>query len=196
MIDALEAEGMLARLRDRDLVLLGTTVLDLAAAVRPERLLNEAARGPLEELVRQTGETATLSVRRGNLILCLQEAAGSHLIGPTAWLGRSWPLQRTASGMLAFAAMPEDELAARLAGIDDAGAIRESLPLIRSRGWALSVDQLEVGLTSIAGPVASTPLEAFVGVSGPTYRFTDGVIDAAARATVAAAAAIAAALRS
>src|SRR5262245_32929816 len=81
MGEALEAEGLLSRLRDRDAVLVGTALLDLATAVRPERLLVEAARAPLEDLVRATGESATVSVRHGDLIVCVHESAGPRLIG-------------------------------------------------------------------------------------------------------------------
>jgi DNA-binding IclR family transcriptional regulator len=153
MIDALEAEGLLTRRRDRDLVLLGTAILELAAAVRPERLLIEAARGPLEELARRTAETVTLAVRHGDEIVGIDEVPGVHLIGPTTWVGRAWPLEGTASGRLALGAVP-------------AGAVAES------------IDEIEIGLASIAAVIPrSGPTDAYVTVSGPTYRF-----DVAARA--------------
>ena len=147
MIVALESESLLTRIADGDRVLLGTGLLELAAAVRPERLLIEAAREPMQVLAAATHETITLAVRHGDEIVGLDEIPGSHLIGPTTWVGRSWPLHGTASGRIATGAVPAD-------------------------GVAESIDEIEVGLASIA---AAIPLAgsagAYVTVSGPTFRF-------------------------
>jgi DNA-binding IclR family transcriptional regulator len=154
MIDALEAEGLLTRRRDRDLVLLGTAILELAAAVRPERLLIDGARPALERLARRTAETVTLAVRHGDEIVGIDEVPGAHLIGPSTWVGRAWPLHGTATGRLALGTVAADAVAE-------------------------SVDELEVGLASIAAVIPRPgPATAYVTVSGPSYRF-----DAAARAT-------------
>jgi DNA-binding IclR family transcriptional regulator len=154
MIDALEAEGLLTRRRDRDLVLLGTAILELAAAVRPERLLIEGARPALERLARRTAETVTLAVRHGDEIVGIDEVPGAHLIGPATWVGRAWPLQGTATGRLALGTVAADAVAE-------------------------SVDEIEVGLASIAAVIPRAgPATAYVTVSGPSYRF-----DAPARAT-------------
>jgi DNA-binding IclR family transcriptional regulator len=203
MIEALEAEGLLARLRDRDVVLLGTAVLDLARAVVPERLLVEAARTPLAELAHDTGELATLSVRHGEVIVGVHEVAGPRLIAAASWLGRSWPLHGTATGLLALARMDEAELAAQLseplspfteATITDPGAIRTRLPRVRDQGWAASLDELEIGLTSVAAPVRGIGIDAYVAVSGPTFRFGAEQIELAAASVQTAAAAVVAAL--
>ena len=147
MIVALEAEGLLTRIPDADRVLLGTGLLDLAAAVRPERILIEAAREPLAALARATNETVTLAARHGDEIVGLDEVRGSHLIGPATWVGRSWPLVNTASGRIARGVVAEHAVAE-------------------------SIDELEIGLASIA---AAIPLPghpgAYVTVSGPTFRF-------------------------
>jgi DNA-binding IclR family transcriptional regulator len=153
MIVALESESLLTRIADDDRVLLGTGILELAAAVRPERILVEAAREPMHALAAVTNETITLAVRHGDEIVGVDEIPGSHMIGPATWVGRSWPLHGTASGRIATGIVPSD-------------AIGES------------IDELEVGLASIA---AAIPLQghdgAYVTVSGPSFRF-----DAAARA--------------
>lgn len=157
MIEALEAERLLSRLRDEDRVLLGPGLYELAAAGDQERPLVEAARGPMRRLADATGEAITLAVRRGDRILGIDEIPGSHVIGPSTWVGRSWGLERTSTGRLASGEVPAD-------------------------GVAESVDELEPGLASIA---ARIPLErhpgAYLTVSGPSFRF-----DARARATAAA----------
>src|SRR4029079_9932543 len=95
MIVALESESLLTRIADDDRVLLGTGILELAAAVRPERILIEAAREPRRRLADATQETVTLAVRHGDEIVGLDEIPVTHLIGPATWVGRSWPLRGT-----------------------------------------------------------------------------------------------------
>jgi len=75
MIEALEAERLLSRLRDEDRVLLGPGLYELAAAGDQERPLVEAARGPMRRLADATGEAITLAVRRGDRILGIDGAA-------------------------------------------------------------------------------------------------------------------------
>ena len=146
MIVALEAESLLTRIRD-DRVLLGAGLLELAAAVRPERLLIEAAREPLAALAAATNETITLAVRHGDGILGIDEIRGPYLIGPTTWVGRSWPLQGTASGRIALGVVPTDAVAE-------------------------SIDELEIGLASIGAAILLRGHDgAYVTVSGPTFRF-------------------------
>ena len=144
MITALEAEGFLVRLEAHDRVLLGTGLLELAAAVRPERMLIESARDHLVALARTTDETVTLAVRHGDEIVGIDEVRGNRMIAP-AWVGRSWPLHNTASGRLARGMVRPDEVAE-------------------------SVDELELGLASIAARIPET-VDAYVTVSGPTFRF-------------------------
>jgi IclR family transcriptional regulator, acetate operon repressor len=167
MIVALESESLLTRVADGDRVLLGTGLLELAAAVRPERLLVEAAREPMRVLADATHETVTLAVRHGDEIVGLDEVPGSHLIGPATWVGRSWGLEGTASGRIATGVVPVD-------------------------GIAESIDEIEVGLASIAAAIPLPGhLGAYVTVSGPTFRFGPAERTAAAAHLRAAVAAIA-----
>lgn len=153
MIEALEAERLLARVRDRDLVLLGPGLFELAALGDADRPLIEAAREPMRTLVEQTGEAVTLAVLRGDRIVGIDEIPSPYEIGPTTWIGRSWSLDRTASGRIA-------------SGEVSAG------------GVATSVDEVEEGLASIAAGIPlATHAGAYLTVSGPSFRF-----DADARA--------------
>ena len=57
----------------------------------------------------------------------------------------------------------------------DRAALRADVERTRSRGWAITVDELEVGLTGIAVPVRGPrgQVVAALGVSGPTPRLED-----------------------
>jgi DNA-binding IclR family transcriptional regulator len=99
--------------------------------------------------------------------------------------------------------MDEDELTARLsepraaftkATITEPEAIRTRLPRVREQGWAASIDELEIGLTTVPRPCLK-PAPTRTSLSGcPTFRFGAGRIELAAATVQTAAAAVAAAL--
>lgn len=151
MIEALELERLLVRRRDLDLVLLGPAIFELASAGDADRVLIEAAREPMRRLAEATGEAVSLAVRRGDMIVGIDEIPGSHVIGPTSWVGRTWGLERTSTGRLASGEVPIG-------------------------GVAESIDEVEPGLTSVAVAIGPRWPDAFLAVSGPTFR-----LDAAAR---------------
>ena len=170
MIEALEAERLLARRRDHDLVLLGPGLYELASGGDQDRSLIEAALGPMRDLADTTGEAVTLAVRRGDRIVGIDEIPGSHMIGPATWIGRSWGLDRTSTGRIARGAVPPDSVAE-------------------------SVDEIEDGLASIAAliPIDGHP-GAYMTVSGPSFRFDAEARAAAGPHLLAAAQAVVAAL--
>ena len=61
--------------------------------------------------------------------------------------------------------------------------------MVRERGFALAVDELEVGLTAAAAPIrnAHGDVVASMSVSGPTFRLTEDRVDEVVAALVAAA---------
>jgi len=61
---------------------------------------------------------------------------------------------------------------------------------VRQQGYALAIDELEVGLTAVAAPVrnAHGDVVASMSVSGPTFRLGADRLDAVTALVVAAAA--------
>jgi DNA-binding IclR family transcriptional regulator len=97
-----------------------------------------------------------------------------------------------------------------LSGLSDGEALREADPLrrltthtitspaaltaelaeVRVRGWAIAIDEMEVGLTAVASPILDAQGEVIgsISVSGPTFRLgARRVPELAAAVTVAAA---------
>ena len=52
--------------------------------------------------------------------------------------------------------------------------LREEVKLVREQGYAVAIDELEVGLTAAAAPIrnAHGDVVASMSVSGPTFRLT------------------------
>ena len=70
------------------------------------------------------------------------------------------------------------------------GQLRDELGRVRDQGYALAVDELEVGLTAVAAPVrnAHGDVVASMSVSGPTFRLGAERLDHVVALTVSAAA--------
>ena len=113
-----------------------------------------------------------------------------HLVGVPDWTGQALPLHCSANGkvLLAFgAASPPATLGRRTATtITDPAVLRAQLEVVRRRGYATAVEELELGLLAAAAPVfdASGECVAAVSVSGPAYRLGRRRLDLAGRLCV------------
>ena len=174
LLAALERRGLVRREGERfapgpELARLGTLAIrgfTLAGAARP----------PLERLAEQTGETVNLAVRDGDRALNVLQVDAAHFVGVTDWTGRAAPLHATANGkaLLAFGDGPATGRLTRLTPrtIVDRRELRAELERTRSAGFAVAVEELELGLHAVAAPVfdAGGACVAAVSVSGPAYR--------------------------
>lgn len=196
LLAALERRGLVRRQGERfapgpELARLG------ALAVRGLTLVG-AARPPLELLAERTGETVNLAVRDGERALNVLQVDAAHFVGVTDWTGRAAPLHASANGkaLLAFGDARATGRLTRLTPrtIVDRTGLRAELERTRSVGFAVAVEELELGLHAVAAPVfdATGSCVAAVSVSGPAYRLTEirlsevGALCAAAAAEVSA----------
>ena len=201
---------MLATLADAGLVdrpaggqgwVLGYEVTRLARAADPFGILVRRAQAPLEQLTARTGESSLLAVTRGALdVEIVSQIDAPNLLRPTDWVGRRFELHASVSGKLAYARLSPEVRDALLADqrferytehtIVDRDHFGAEIARVRRDGHAVSVDELELGLTMIGVDVpASTPRAAVasVGIMGPTVRLApvlDRALDAV-RATAA-----------
>jgi IclR family acetate operon transcriptional repressor len=144
------------------------------------------ARPHLEELVRITGETATLSVPGEEDAITIDFVPGRHQIQPVSRLGRPSIAHATSAGkaMLAFSGrtLPNGPLRAYTPRtITDPKELAVEIGRVRERGWAQAIEEREPGLAAIAAPIRSSrgELEAVVALQGPSSRFDEAAITAA-----------------
>ncbi|WP_432510501.1 IclR family transcriptional regulator [Kineococcus sp. SYSU DK001] len=94
--------------------------------------------------------------------------------------GTSLPAHACALGKVLLASAPvrpRGRLAAMTARtVVDAAALRRTLAAVREQGWALEVDELEVGVAGIAAPVRDLGglVVGALGIEGRTERIVDG----------------------
>jgi DNA-binding IclR family transcriptional regulator len=184
----MEQRGFVRRVGDRFAP--GFELARLARVASPDAPLVAAAEASLRRLSAVTGETATLGIREGDVARYVAQASGTHILGVGGdWRGRATPLHASATGkvLLAFGQAAYEGPLRRLTErtIVDVEALGEELELVRARGYATIVDELEDGLTAVAAPVvdAAGRCVAAVAVTGPTFRVAC-VIDGAAASCV------------
>jgi len=177
---------------------LGRRLPQLASVVTGELDLRHVARPVCEALAEQLGETVTLDVLAGDVIVPIEQATASTSMVGVNWLGRRTPVHCTASGKVILAFAPEAVRSRLLAGplerrtpqtITDLAELLSQLAAVRESGFARTFEELEVGLDAVAAPVrsASGEVVAALDVSGPTNRLGGGNRPELVRVTVQAA---------
>lgn len=150
-----EEHGFVRRTKGR--FELGFGILELAAAIEPG--LRAAARPALIGLVDEFDETAVLSIRDGEEVVAVdQVVADGRVVQVRYRRGLRRRLGEAASGACLLAFDPAEH--------------RPDLDTVRRAGYALSDDELEVGVSGLAAPVfdGAGVATAAIGVVAPTAR--------------------------
>jgi DNA-binding IclR family transcriptional regulator len=179
MLTALERAELLDRTDDGSYVAGGLFWL-YAARHDPGEDLVRLATPTLEAIGDATHETVNLSMARGERVQQVAQVDSQYLLGTRDWTQIDVPAHCSSLGKV-FLAWDVVELPAgdldmpTEASLGDRAALRADLARARTRGWAITVDELEVGLAGIAVPVRGghDQLVAALGVSGPTQRLED-----------------------
>lgn len=174
MLAALERSDMLERTDDGSYVAGGLFWL-YAARHDPGEDLVRLAQPVLEAIGEETHETVNLSMARGERVVQVAQVDSQFLLGTRDWTQVEVPPHCNSLGkvFLAWDVVPVPGALERLTDATlDATALREDLARSRKRGWAVTVDELEVGLSGVAVPVRGQhdQVVAALGVSGPTPR--------------------------
>jgi DNA-binding IclR family transcriptional regulator len=146
-----------------------------AARLLPGVRLPDLARDPLRAVAERTGETVNLAALDGSDVLYLVSETGSHLLTLRSHVGLRLPVHSTALGKCLLAQL-DDEEARRVAGSEPYATmtartltswdkLRANLDRVRRDGVAYSREEYEVGLHSIAVPLAWVDSDGPVAVN-------------------------------
>lgn len=183
LLTALESQGLIARNSANDAYRLGPEVIALGGRALRASDLRSLSRAELETLARVTSETATLEILVGAEVLVLDEVSGAHLVGATQYIGARWPAYATSTGKALLAFLSEAELQAALPSslaqvtartLTTPEFLHQELAHIREQGYAIAIEELEVGFSAIAAPVRNHDgqVVAALGINGPSARLT------------------------
>ena len=115
----------------------------------------------------------------GDTVQQIAQVDSTYFLGSRDWVGVEVPAHCSALGKVLYAARVLRVPTGALEQVTDAtistgAALNAALPGIRDLGYAITVDELELGLTGIAAPVSRDGIViAALGLSGPTSRLAD-----------------------
>jgi DNA-binding IclR family transcriptional regulator len=180
LVATLESHGMVEQNEDRGKYRLGVGVLRLAGATTARLDVVQEARPICRKLAADSGETVNIAVLSDRSALYLDQVAGQSALQSHNWVGQHIPLHATSNGKVLLSGLSADEIDKRLPRLPSYTAdtvttkarLRRDLALVSEQGYAVAVDELEVGLTAIAAPIrnAHGDVIASISVSGPTFR--------------------------
>ncbi len=182
---------------------LGNRLFEMAHKVWSEFDLRGAAEPELERLRQQMKETIRLGVLDGDEVLIIDQRDTPQPMRLANGVGSRFPAQASALGKALLAYQPPEKLREFLHGrvlgsltpntISNPVELQRELELIKARGYAVSVEELHLGVSAVAAPILDHRGEAIgaLGITGPSFRLTPerlhslgrDVIEAARRAS-------------
>jgi len=192
LLGALEARGLVEQAGERGKYRLGFGIVRLAGAVTGRIDITQQARPICERLAEEIGETVNIAVLQEHYAINLYQVRGPGTVAVHNWVGQLTPLHATSSGKILLAHLPAKERAGLLAEaglrkltprtITAKTKLEKNLAEARERGYAYTLEELELGLHAVAAPIRGRDGDviAAISASGPAYRFTEDRLHALA----------------
>ena len=167
----------------------GLKVFQLGFAALAGLEIQQVARPQLERLAQQLDETASMAVLEDLDIIYIDRIRNRAIVGVVLGVGSRLPAYSASLGKVLLADLPEPELRERLARatlapitahtIVSEGGLLTELAEIRRRGYAISDQELAIGLRGVAAPIRDSQGRAVaaINVSGPTSTISPERLD-------------------
>jgi DNA-binding IclR family transcriptional regulator len=161
---------------------LGYKLLDISSRLLDSIDVRREALPFLQELADETNEVVHLVVLNKGEVVYIEKVEGSETIRMHSRVGNRAPVHCTGVGKAILAYLPEQEVREiihhyglqphtpyTLSNLQD---LLENLEQIRQRGYALDLEENEIGISCIAVPIwdYTGAVVASISVSGPTTR--------------------------
>jgi DNA-binding IclR family transcriptional regulator len=197
LLATLESHRLVEQDGERGRYRLGVGNLRLAGATTARLDLVTEARPVCRQLAADTGETVNITVRSETSALYLDQVVGSSAVQSHNWVGQHIPLHATSNGKVLLSELSDAELKNAVRAlprvtdrtVTSRSKLKAELVEVREAGYAVAVDELELGLTAAAAPIRSAhgDVIASMSISGPTFRLTGAKLETAIPMLVAAA---------
>lgn len=197
--ETLVACGFVRHARDGQGYLPSLQVLELGAEIIEHIGIKQISREVLEEVKRQFGEPMTIAVREDDVVVFIDRIEGTRGLRFYCDIGRQLPLHAGAAARSLLAFLPEAEFEAYVTSGQlkvftertrtDPAALRRDRELIRRVGYAVSIDEVDVGVSAVGVPIFDLRdrVVAVVSVANMTPRWGAPEIEARGRALLEAA---------
>lgn len=154
-------------------------VLELGYAYLSSSGFSEVARPHLEEMNRAIGEACSVGVLSDRDVIYVARAQSRRVMTMSLGIGARLDALPTAVGRVLLAGMPDDEIQRLLEAapilahtsltVTDAGRLMELIREIREQGWAISDQELEIGIRTASAPILSEDGTVVAAVNVATH---------------------------
>lgn len=158
---------------------LAAHVLTLGAGYLRAAHVDEAFMPELRRLVSQFGDASSVSVLDGPNILYVAHCSEQRAARPMAAVGVTYPGYATSMGRVLLSRMPQEAIDIYLSQLrpakltehteTDIGRLRQILAEVRQQGYAVVVDQLDYGVTSLAVPIKDPAGRVVAAINSSGY---------------------------
>jgi DNA-binding IclR family transcriptional regulator len=200
LVSTLAAEGFLEPVAGGQ-YRLGVHLYELGSLVVHGIELREVAHPILQRLRNATNETVHLAILDGTEVVYIERMESQATLRLFSRLGTRMPAHATSSGKVILAFGPPETVDAVLANklrrlgprtITTRAGLLDALAKIREDGYAATVEESEVAVSSVGAPIFGYEgrVVAALSVAGPSPRLTPDLIPRVAKLTCDAAAEI------
>ncbi len=181
LLASLHDNGLLERMPD-GAYRGGALFAAYAARFDRTEALAAAAAPTLERIGEKTGETVNLGLPSGGRVVHAAQVDSRYVLGAANWVDIDVPIHCSALGRVLSAFGPLELPSGALTRCSDGAvlpeaSLAEDAAAIRTRGFAITHGDFELGLDAVAAPVRGQggAVLAAIGISGPAVRMTDRI---------------------
>lgn len=187
MLATMEALNVIQQNPENGRYRLGLKLFELAQKVPINQNFIAKARPHMEALAKQAGETAHLAIYKNQKVYFLDKVVGRHDLQINSQIGSEKAIHCTGLGkvMLAFGEPNYETIIKSLSlaaitknTITKADKLINEIDKIKGQGFALDLEENEIGLVCVAAPVFNKRGQfiAAISTSGPSARFNEDEI--------------------
>ncbi len=175
----LEKEGFLERNLSNGKYSLGLKLFELGNMVAENMDLRQRAKVYLQELKDTCNVTAHLVVLDNWEAVYIDKVEPSHNLIKFSAVGKRVPLNCTAVGKVLLSGFTDEEILASITSeqikkmtpnsIDNMDDLLKEVRKVRTQGYALDLEELELGLSCVAAPIFNYNNEVVGAVSASSY---------------------------
>jgi IclR family transcriptional regulator, KDG regulon repressor len=195
ILATLQSRNYIEQNRANENYRLGIKCLELGQTFIQQRGMLKQAKPILGDLADKAGETAYISILRGDDVVYIDSVETTSTVRVVSRLGLHMPTHATAAGKALVAFESEEDLRRRFNRElprytrnthSTSVELLQDLERVRERGYATDLEEFEDGLRCIAAPVRDYTRKVIgaLSVSGPAHRLSDERIEQAIAAEV------------
>lgn len=185
LLATLESRGYIEQNKATENYRLGLKSLELGQTFIKKMGLLHQAKPVLEELVNESNETSYVAIFKDGYIVYLDVVETRLTVRVVSRVGTRLPAYCTAAGKVHLANMSDEELESVLPSqelsaytphsITDRQELMKDLAQVAERGYALDIEELDIGVRCVAAPIRdyTRRIVGALSISGPATRFSD-----------------------